>query len=67
MKTWYVELERKISFGQEVRAETQEAAENAVILAAGEDPRDWTITASHEVQRHGATVDAERGAVEILS
>ena len=66
MKTWYVEVERKVSYGSEVRAKTQDDAEDAVILAAGGDPRDWTVTEVHEVERCGAVDRAERGAMEIL-
>jgi len=68
MKTWYVEVERTDSFGREVVAETQEAAEDIVIKSACTergvyDPRDWKITESHEVQRHGATGTDEPGAM----
>lgn len=66
MTVWYVELEKICSYGSEVEADTEEDAQDQVIKWAGGDPRDWKITESHEVPRHGATVDVEVGADKIL-
>lgn len=48
-KIFYVELERKEYFFRDVPAETQEEAENIVLLAAGGNPADWKIVRSEEV------------------
>jgi len=63
MKTWYVEVEKICSYGSEVTAESEEDAQDQVIKWAGGDPRDWKITESHEVERHGATGTDEPGAM----
>lgn len=45
MKTFYVELRRKRleTFGMEVQADSEEAAQDQVIMAAPGNPRDWEI------------------------
>ena len=48
-KIFYVELTRPTYFMQEVRAETPEEAQNAVLLAAGGNPTDWEIVRTDDV------------------
>lgn len=48
-KIFYVELEKPVYFFQEVRAETAEEAQNAVLLAAGGSPADWKIVRTDDV------------------
>jgi len=48
-KIFYVELERRTYFMQEVPAETAEEAQNAVLMAADGDPTDWKIVRTDDV------------------
>ena len=48
-KIFYVELTKPTYFFREVAAETAEEAQNAVLLAAGGNPTDWTIVRTDDV------------------
>lgn len=64
MTAYYVELRKtyRDSYGSEVIADSEEEAQNKVLMMAPGSPDDWEVADTQEVKRF----DQERGSAEIL-